>query len=110
MRQALTVRVFISGPANGLPDRNVSAFHAAGNALRAVGHVVVYPTHIDAPAKSDRLAHVRASLVQLVTCDAIYLLDGWERSEAARLEHAVAGVLHMGVIFGVHNALALEGI
>lgn len=91
--------VYIAGPMAGLPDNNFPAFAAAHERLEAKGWHVVDPFDItDAfgvPAdvqSNPRLlrAVMDAELAAIQHLDAIYLLRGWERSEGARAELAVA--------------------
>lgn len=90
--------VYIAGPMTGLPDLNFPAFHAAAARLRAEGFDVVNPAEIDIPLPSDWLAAMRADIAQLVTCDAIALLPGWQRSRGATLEHHIATALGLAIV------------
>jgi hypothetical protein len=91
-------RIYIAGGMSGLPDLNFPAFHAAAAKLRAEGHDVVNPAEIDIPHPGDWLAAMRADIRELVTCDAIYCLDGWWNSRGARLERKIAEGLGLEVI------------
>ena len=84
------MRIFISGPMTGYENFNYPAFNAAATKLRFAGHHVENPAENPAPACGSWVAYMELSLAQLVTCNAIVLLPGWEQSKGARLEYAVA--------------------
>lgn len=83
----------------GLPELNFPAFHASAAALRAQGHTVINPAEINPDVGADWLECMRADIAQLVTCDSIHMLPGWEKSRGARLEHHIASALGMKVTF-----------
>ncbi|MDD7304738.1 MAG: DUF4406 domain-containing protein [Prevotellaceae bacterium] len=49
--------------------------------------------------KADWRAHMRADLQMLLECDAICMMDGWEESKGAKLEHDVASTCGMTVYY-----------
>lgn len=84
-------RIFLSGPMSDLPDLNYPAFHAAAAALRAQGY------HVESPAENPRQetweAYMALSLAQMLTCEEVYLLPGWELGSGAVIEASVAARL-----------------
>lgn len=91
------MRAYLAGPMSGHPDLNFPRFHAATARLRALGHEVVNPAEINVDPSAGWAACMRADLAQLLTCEAIALLPGWEASRGATLEHHVAKTLGMRV-------------
>jgi nucleoside 2-deoxyribosyltransferase len=92
-------KIYIAGPMTGLPDLNFQAFHGEAAWLRAMGKEVVNPAEIN-PAPTKKWEDcMRADIAQLVTCDGIHLLEGWEKSRGATLEHHIASSLGMAVTF-----------
>lgn len=85
-------KVYVAGPMSGYPEKNYPAFHSAAAKLRAQGHDVVSPAEICDESVCYREAMQR-DIVGLLECDHIYLLDGWEKSKGATLEHHIATVL-----------------
>lgn len=77
-------RIYIAGPMTGYPELNFPAFHAAANSLRAQGYDAVNQAEIVTDQSADWLACMRADIAQLVTCDAIVLLPGREKSKGVR--------------------------
>lgn len=92
-------RLYISGPVTGKPDGNYEAFRDSGYSLRAAHYETLDPHGIVDPGSS----HEEAMIVcineltshawsdgPLPSYDGVALLPGWEQSEGARLEKAVA--------------------
>ena len=108
------MRIYISGKMTGLPDLNHPAFDAAEKRLTAQGHFVINPHRISEPfGTAEEISNsfeelydpayfesaVRPSLAKCImdadlaavrSCDAIYLLRGWETSRGAKKELAEA--------------------
>lgn len=104
------MRIYISGPMTGHPNHNRAAFDAAAKRLREQEHFVINPYELSGTfGKADKIAEsfeelydpayfesaARPSLAQCVmdadlaavrSCDAIYLLRGWEKSRGAKKE------------------------
>jgi nucleoside 2-deoxyribosyltransferase len=91
--------VYIAGPMRGYPDDNVEAFRAATDQLRALGHLVTSPVEVGEALRGDvgraptSAEYLRADLREMLDCDAIALLPGWEHSTGARCEATVAVTL-----------------
>lgn len=83
-------RIYIAGPMSGIHQMNFPAFHAAAADLRAIGHTAINPAEINPDHKMSWEDCMRSDIAALVTCDAIYLLPGWEESRGAKLEHHIA--------------------
>lgn len=90
-------RVYVAGPMTGLPEFNYPAFRAAASWLRGSGYEVEDPSENVNPTPDDYHGWLRAGLAQLVTCDIVALLPGWEASGGARLEVNVAASLGLRV-------------
>lgn len=88
---------YISGPMTGLPELNFPAFHEAAARLRAAGRTVINPAEICTAVGLPWSDYMRKDLAELVKCDVIYLLPGWQWSRGARLELYVAEELGMAV-------------
>lgn len=77
---------------------NFPAFHAEAARLRAAGHEVVNPAEVNPDPAAVWADCMRADIRELVTCDSIALLTGWEKSRGATLEHHIATSLGMTVM------------
>ena len=85
------MKVYISGPITGTNDY-MERFADAERRLRARGFEVVNPAKENAkfPAGTTWETYMGESLKMLCTCDAIYMLLGWQGSRGASLEFSVA--------------------
>lgn len=89
------MRLYLSGPMTGHPDFNYPAFMDAAARLRAAGFDVVNPAENGLPAHAEWHQHMRVDIAELMRCDGLVTLPGWEKSRGARLEHDIATRLDM---------------
>lgn len=95
----MTKKIYVAGPMTGLPELNFPAFHRETAWLRAMGKEVVNPAEINADPAAKWEDCMRADIAQLVTCDGIHMLPGWEKSRGATLEHHIAVQLGLAITF-----------
>ena len=76
-------KVYISGPMTGIPEENRPEFERMEKLLDGMG---VNPHKLDHNHGKTREEYMRVDLKALLCCDAILLLDGWERSHGALVE------------------------
>lgn len=110
--------IYIAGPMTGYKDFNFAAFDKARNKLNDEGWTVVSPADIDRENGFDALKGdsvelvtkefmrkaIRADLDALQRVDAIYMLEGWEKSKGARAEYHVAQWRGLDIVFQNHKA------
>jgi hypothetical protein len=92
------MRLYLAGAMTGMPDLNFPLFHAEAARLRALGFEVVNPAEINADPDAGWHHCMRKDIPELLKCDGIALLDGWEASKGARLEHHIADQMGMFVL------------
>ena len=90
------MKLYIAGPMTGLVAFNFPAFEAARQDLEDAGFEVESPTDNQDEGMSYG-SYIKAGLRQLLRCDGVALLDGWEASVGARLEVQVAATSSMPV-------------
>lgn len=90
-------RVYLAGPMSGLPDYNYPAFNAEAARLRALGYHVENPAENPKPEPETWENYLRVALRQMLTCDAVLLLPGFQRSRGAMLEMQTAKELQIAV-------------
>ena len=90
-------RLYLAGKMSGLPDFNYPAFRSEAARLRALGYHVENPAENPEPSCGTWLAYMRMAITQLVQCDAIALLDGWQDSRGACVERTLADGLGLEV-------------
>lgn len=91
------MRIYISGPMTGLPQLNFPAFNAEAQRLRDLGHQVVNPAEINPDNAMTWQACMRRDIAELMTCDTLALLPGWQKSSGAHLEMHLAHRLGMEI-------------
>ncbi|ATF84580.1 DUF4406 domain-containing protein [Burkholderia gladioli] len=96
------MKLYLAGPMTGYAELNFPTFHAEAARLRGLGFAIVNPAEINADTTAEWLDCMRADIKQLVDCDGIALLAGWEQSRGASLEHAVARGLGLRVFQAKH--------
>ena len=100
------IKIYIAGPMRGHDDDNFPAFYKAERLLESKGvYEVVNPARMDdeeTPYEHDVYnvdykAELKRDIDEIFKIDAMYLLRGWEKSEGARVEHALAVYLGLSI-------------
>jgi len=80
----------------GMPGQGHGPLNEAAARLREVGHIVINPAEVDQGETEDTRGmhehshYMRNDLRELLTCDALALLDGWEKSRGCLIEFNTA--------------------
>jgi hypothetical protein len=82
--------IFLSGPMSGIENFNYPAFNAAAAKLRAQGHSVLNPAENPVPSCGTWAGYMRLSIAQLMRCEIVAVLDGWQDSSGAVVEVELA--------------------
>lgn len=91
------MKIYIAGPMTGYKDFNRPSFRAFALKLSLDGHVVLNPAVL--PDGLTQPQYMDICLAMLRCAQAIYLLDGWEKSAGARAEKALAEKLALEIIY-----------
>ena len=93
-------RVYISGAITGTTDY-MERFASIESKLLSLGYEVVNPStilsHIPTTSTHDEYMHISYALMDI--CNAIYMMDGWEKSKGANLEHDYAIDKEMNFVY-----------
>ncbi|ACI06270.1 gp56 [Mycobacterium phage Brujita] len=90
--------IYIAGPMSRLPEFNYPMFNHVAKALRDKGYDVRNPAETDSGSTDKPWEfYMRLALQQLLECDEIMLLPGWENSRGACIEERLARELKMTV-------------
>lgn len=88
---------YIAGPMTGYADLNYPAFAEASRILRERGFGVVSPAELN-PIETAYEDAMRNDIRALIDCNHICMLEGWEKSKGATLEHHIATVMGLTII------------
>jgi len=84
------MKLYLAGPMTGIPQLNYPLFQAEAARLRQLGYEVVSPAEINANAEDGWVPCMRRDIAELVKCDGIALLPGWQKSRGAQLAYHIA--------------------
>ncbi len=104
--------LYIAGPMRGYPHHNFPAFHTAAAKWEknpAIG-IVYNPakededegfigTSVSLDGKDHLKECMRRDLLLILKSDALVMLHGWEKSDGARVEHALAVYLVLIIFY-----------
>lgn len=99
------IKIYIAGPMRGIKNFNRDAFDEAEmNLLKKGVYETVNPVSLDEESgltDAELVSHdglrkiMHRDLTELLGCNAIYMLKGWEKSEGSRVEHGLATMVGM---------------
>ena len=103
------LNIYIAGPMRGHPDLNRRSFHDAESYLNSKN---IYITHNPAKwdeeldisiedlyGKAELSKALRRDLDAIFECDCMFMLRGWEKSDGAKLEHGLATMIGLTIIY-----------
>lgn len=102
MRRCERMKVYLSGPMTYKKNNNRKMFVAAAAWLRSSGYEVENPAEKEMPDDTAWEQWMRVDLRDMLTCDAVVMLPGWEQSRGAHLELHVAHRVGIRVEFWEH--------
>ena len=92
------MKLYIAGPMTGYADMNFPAFNRAERQLQEAGFETSNPARHGAADESKTWADfMRLDIADMLLCDGIALLDGWQESRGAKLEVHLADELEIPV-------------
>ena len=108
------IKVYIAGPMRGKPLYNFPAFDAAAAHFRERGWEVINPAEmdrergfkedLDIPSADFLRNAILSDLVAITGCTGIVMLPGWEMSQGANVELALAKFLNLDIYYHVGDA------
>ena len=81
----------------GYTDFNRAEFNRIDEIYTSNGYEVVNPAKF--PIHDSHDGYMRHSIEQLLSCDAILMINGWRYSQGAKLEHTIANAIGMQILY-----------
>ena len=97
------MKIYIAGAITNNPFYK-EQFAKAEKELTERGHAVINPSKNPGNSYKD---YIDTGLFELMKCDAIYLLDGWEKSDGANLEYVYAVTTGMEIYMSREQLLKI---
>ena len=91
-------KIYLAGPMTGYPEHNYPAFVKAAAELRSMGYEVVSPAEINPIGQGTWHDCMKRDIAQMVFCEAVVTLEGWQASKGAKTEAHVAMLLDIPII------------
>lgn len=91
--------IYISGPISGYDtEERKRAFKEATRVAGKMGYIPVNPMEYQVDGWTWE-AYMRRDIKELMDCDAILMMPGWEQSRGAKLEKDIAERIGMEVLY-----------
>ncbi len=93
-------KCYIAGKVSGL-DENVyrANFRRAEIAVSILGYEPVNPVELPHDHDHTWLSYMREAMIEMLKCDLLYVLPGWEDSKGASIEVQLAKDLGISIIY-----------
>ena len=93
-------------------DENIAKARAVAIQLWEIGHAVICPhlntAHMERDCKIGHADYLRGDFQMIARCDGIVMIEGWEQSKGANMEHEYAKSLGMPVWYQRPSLYVLE--
>jgi len=93
------MKIYISGAITNDPDY-LAKFDRVEKHLTALNFEVVNPTKLQHDHNKSYKNYMKEDIRELLNCDAIFMIYGWDKSAGAKLEKKVADACGLEAIYG----------
>jgi len=98
------MKVYISGKISGTNlTETRKRFAAAAKAMKRLGYKPVNPLENGLSEHDTWEAHISKDIADLLQCKAIYMLQGWQDSKGARIEHYIATEIGLSIMYEIEK-------
>ena len=103
------MKIYISGKISGTNLTETRArFAAAAKATKRLGYEPVNPFENGLTEHDTWEAHISKDIADLLHCKAIYMLQGWQESKGARIEHYIAIEIGIHIMYEIEQPIMDE--
>ena len=92
-------KVYISGKITGIENEAPLLFAKAEGHLIQSGHDPVNPMSLPHLHDKKWTSYMKEDLIAMLKCDGAYFLKNWRQSTGAIIEHMIAEILDMEIIY-----------
>lgn len=92
------MKIYISGPITNDPDFMQKFANAEAEIITA-GYEPVNPARHELPEGATWVDYMRQDLKLLCDCDGVYMLENWQESKGAKIEHQLAQDLGLKIFY-----------
>ena len=98
------MKIYISGKISGTDlTETRKRFAAVAEATKKLGYEPVNPFENGLSEHDSWEAHMFKDIADLLHCHAIYMLQGWEDSKGARIEHYIATEIGIPITYEIER-------
>lgn len=98
------MKIYISGKISGTNLTETHArFAAVAKAMKRLDYEPVNPLENGLSEHDSWEAHMLKDIADLLQCNAIYMLQGWQESKGARIEHYIATEIGMPIMYEIER-------
>lgn len=98
------MKIYISGKISGTDlTETRKCFAAVAKATKRLGYEPVNPLENGLTEHDSWEAHMLKDIVDLLHCNAIYMLQGWQESKGACIEHYIATKIGMPIMYEIER-------
>lgn len=103
------MKIYISGKISGIDITETrKRFAAAAKVTKKLGYEPVNPFENGLTEHDTWKAHMLKDIADLLQCKAIYMLQGWQDSKGARIEHYIATEIGMPIMYEIEQPIMDE--
>jgi len=100
------MKIYISGKISGTDlTETRKRFAAAAKAMKRLGYEPVNPLENGLTEHDTWESHISKDIADLLQCKAIYMLQGWQESKGARIEHYIATEIGMPIMYEIEQPI-----
>lgn len=100
------MKIYISGKISGTDLTETRArFAAAAKVMKRLGYEPVNPLENGLTEHDNWEAHIIKDIATLLQCKAIYMLQDWQESKGARIEHYIATEIGIPITYEIEQPI-----
>lgn len=101
------MKIYISGKISGTDlTETRKRFAAVAEAMKRLGVEPVNPLENGLSERDTWKVHMLKDIADLLQCKAIYMLQGWEESKGARIEHYIATKVGIPITYEIEQPMS----